>query len=83
MRRASRFIRRFRHGAASRSKGARILVWDEQGLGDLLQFARYLPLLAERGAEVTLFGRRSTFRLLGTLAHPPHFIEQRRRRKHL
>jgi tetratricopeptide (TPR) repeat protein len=56
--------------------GRRILVWDEQGLGDLIQICRFLPLLKERGAEVTLLGRRSTFRLLATLPDPPRFIER-------
>jgi tetratricopeptide (TPR) repeat protein len=56
-------------------EGRRILVWDEQGLGDLIQFCRYLPLLAARGADVTLFGRKSMFRLLSTLPSPPHFVE--------
>jgi tetratricopeptide (TPR) repeat protein len=32
--------------------GKRILVQCEQGLGDTIQFCRYLPLLADRGAEV-------------------------------
>jgi len=32
--------------------GKRILVWAEQGYGDAIQFARYLPMLAERGATV-------------------------------
>ena len=32
--------------------GKRILVQCEQGLGDTIQFCRYLPLLAEMGAEV-------------------------------
>ncbi len=56
-------------------EGRRILVWDEQGLGDLIQFCRYLALLTERGADVTLFGRKSMFRLLSTLPSPPHFVE--------
>ncbi len=55
--------------------GRRILVWDEQGLGDLIQFCRYLPLLKDLGADVTLLGRRSMFRLLSTLSKPPHFVE--------
>jgi tetratricopeptide (TPR) repeat protein len=34
--------------------GKRLLVWAEQGYGDMLQFCRYLPLLAARhaGAEI-------------------------------
>jgi len=34
--------------------GKSIVVFAEQGLGDIIQFARYLPLLKERGAEVKL-----------------------------
>ena len=34
--------------------GLRILVYGEQGLGDALQFCRYLPMLRERGASVSL-----------------------------
>ena len=56
-------------------KARRILVWDEQGLGDLIQFCRYLPLLVDRGAEVTLLGRKSMFRLLQTLPIVPRLVE--------
>jgi tetratricopeptide (TPR) repeat protein len=34
--------------------GCRILVSSEQGYGDTFQFVRYIPMLAARGAEVTL-----------------------------
>src|SRR5689334_2789829 len=34
--------------------GKRILVFADEGFGDTLQFARYIPLLAEKGAEVIL-----------------------------
>lgn len=48
-------------------KGKRILVHGEQGLGDMLQFCRFVPLLASRGAQVVLVTDRHLKRLLSTL----------------
>ncbi len=56
-------------------EGRRILVWDEQGLGDLIQFCRYIPLVIDRGADVTLLGRASMLRLLKTMPAVPHFVQ--------
>jgi len=42
----------------------RILVWNDQGMGDALQFARYVPFLAARGHEVWLFVQDALKRLL-------------------
>jgi Tfp pilus assembly protein PilF len=35
-------------------RGKTILLWSEQGLGDVIQFVRYVPQLLERGANVVL-----------------------------
>lgn len=48
--------------------GKSIVVIEEQGLGDTLQFCRYLPLLEQQGARVTYHVRASLHRLLRTLS---------------
>jgi tetratricopeptide (TPR) repeat protein len=48
--------------------GKEILVLPEQGYGDQIQFCRYLPLLAARGARVHYACQRELARLLASLA---------------
>jgi len=45
-----------------------VLVTHEEGFGDTLQFVRYAPLLAERGARVVLAVPRELQRLAGGIA---------------
>jgi Flp pilus assembly protein TadD len=47
--------------------GRTILVHAEQGLGDTIQFARYLPLIAARGGRAVLACERPLLPLLQTL----------------
>lgn len=48
-------------------KGMRIFVYAEQGAGDCIQFARYLPELGRLGAKVILECPRSLVRLMGAM----------------
>jgi tetratricopeptide (TPR) repeat protein len=52
------------------AEGKRIFVWAEQGLGDTIQFMRYLPLLWEMGAEVVFEVQDRLAPLFGDLAVP-------------
>ena len=48
-------------------KGKKILIYEEQGLGDIIQFCRYLPLLKLKGAEVIFKVKRNMHKLISTL----------------
>ena len=47
-----------------------ILLYFEQGLGDTIQFARYVPLVAQTGARVMLQVQKPLLKLFGSLAGP-------------
>ncbi|MGD1850629.1 MAG: tetratricopeptide repeat protein [Cyanophyceae cyanobacterium] len=47
--------------------GKTILVYGQSGLGDMVQFARYLPLLQRRGATVKVAVPKPLVRLLGAM----------------
>lgn len=48
--------------------GKTLFVHSEQGLGDSLQYCRYLPLVAERGARVIFSVQDKLIRLVSTLS---------------
>ena len=57
--------------------GKRLLVCAEQGLGDNLQFVRYLPMVKDRGGEVILSAKPELMRLFTTLEGVDECIEHK------
>ena len=55
--------------------GKRFLVYEEQGLGDVIQFCRYLPILKQKGAEVTFKVQEKMHALLNTLDSNINFVD--------
>lgn len=50
--------------------GRRLLVWPEQGFGDQIQFARFVPVLQQMGAQVTLVAPPELVALFEPLGAP-------------
>ncbi len=57
-------------------RGKRIIVYDEQGLGDVIQCSRFLTLLASRGARVTFLVRASLHRLFRPFAPSVRMVDK-------
>lgn len=57
--------------------GKRILLWPEQGFGDAIQFVRYAPILAARGASVILSAPPELFRLMKSVQGVAHLTPDR------
>lgn len=47
--------------------GASVLIYSEQGFGDNIQFSRFLPMLVDLGARITLVVKPELLRLFGTI----------------
>jgi tetratricopeptide (TPR) repeat protein len=50
----------------SQLDGRTVLIWSEQGFGDVIQFVRYVPLIQQRGAKVWLQTDHRLTRLMQT-----------------
>jgi tetratricopeptide (TPR) repeat protein/glycosyltransferase involved in cell wall biosynthesis len=57
-------------------QGKTILLYPEQGMGDIMQFIRFAPILAERGARVLFHCPKPLFRLFQTVAGIDQLILQ-------
>jgi tetratricopeptide (TPR) repeat protein len=55
-------------------EGKTVLVCPDEGLGDVIQFARYVPMLAARGARVILGVQDELFPLLSGLPGVSHCV---------
>jgi len=52
--------------------GKRLLLWTEQGYGDMIQFIRFAPL---QGAEISVLAPARMHRLLQSVSPELHFVE--------
>jgi tetratricopeptide (TPR) repeat protein len=60
-------------------QGEPLLVWAEQGYGDNIQFARYVPILIDAGVQVTLSTRKPLIPLLRECLapHSPAIVDHK------
>ena len=58
------FGTRFPQWTGPSRRGERVVVFNDHGLGDTLQFARYLPMMASAGVETTFVCPAKLWRLL-------------------
>ena len=58
-------------------EGKKFFVYDEQGLGDIIQFSRYLILLKEKGAIVTFKVRKELHKLISTITNDINLISHK------
>ena len=56
--------------------GKKILIWSEQGLGDTLQFCRYIKLLASLGCKVTFIVQKPLMKVLSSLGTCCTLVEE-------
>jgi tetratricopeptide (TPR) repeat protein len=54
--------------------GKHFVIYEEQGLGDIIQFCRYLPLLEQKGANVTFKVKPNLHALLQTMDSNSRFV---------
>jgi Tfp pilus assembly protein PilF len=64
------------HWRGEELTGKRIIVCEEQGLGDVILCCRFLPLIAAKGAQVTFLVRRSLHRLLKPFEPAARLVDQ-------
>lgn len=61
-------------GGGGSIEGKTILIYSDEGLGDTIQFTRYVPMLAARGARVVLVVQDLLHSLLSTLPGLSHCL---------
>lgn len=60
-------------------RGKHVFIWAEQGLGDMLQMLRYVPVLIERGARVSVQVPQPLKRIAYTVASGVHVYDMDQR----